>query len=221
MRIPYPPLSATGALLLLATLVAASPSALACGYEDPHSVQMGALNFAYPNALHVGTAVWQAQMEGALPRPAPASPARAVFKSRLPALVRTVQADHAHEASHADDAALAEALRVVAQTRDRLAAADDMASRPPVALVFASKMLWSRLVPGGQQLEAQPHVGGPERDDVVLVTEALVLRALLARSMAVDEAFDRGLIRLYGDEPGMQAVRQWLAALAGNGFRGS
>ncbi|MGZ9031593.1 MAG: hypothetical protein ACXW2G_09475, partial [Burkholderiaceae bacterium] len=53
----------------LACAAAALP-ALACGLEDPSSIaiQRGVLNLAYPLSLHVGTAVWQAQAAGRLPR---------------------------------------------------------------------------------------------------------------------------------------------------------
>ena len=41
---------------------------LACGYEDPQSIAIGALNLAFPDSLHLRTAIWQAQVDGVLPR---------------------------------------------------------------------------------------------------------------------------------------------------------
>ena len=57
-------------LAVCATLALAPGAAPACGLEDPSSiaVQRGMLQLAYPLALYVGTAVWQAQVAGALPR---------------------------------------------------------------------------------------------------------------------------------------------------------
>jgi hypothetical protein len=58
------------AIALGAALVAAAGAAWPCGLEDPSSitVRRGMLNMAFPEALHVGTAVWQAQLAGSLPR---------------------------------------------------------------------------------------------------------------------------------------------------------
>ena len=53
---------------LIATVaVAAAPAAGACGYHDPTTVSRGMLNWVYPNALYVRTAVWQAEDAGILP----------------------------------------------------------------------------------------------------------------------------------------------------------
>ena len=53
-----------------AGLCVIAPAVVACGLEDPSSISMrrGMLNMAYPESLHVGTAVWQAQLAGRLPR---------------------------------------------------------------------------------------------------------------------------------------------------------
>src|SRR5512139_1460539 len=54
------------AVLLLATLLASAPAVHACGLENPSSVNVGLLNLAYPDALHVRTAIWVAQRDGLL-----------------------------------------------------------------------------------------------------------------------------------------------------------
>jgi hypothetical protein len=46
---------------------------MACGFEDPATVSLGALNLTYPDALHVGTAVWQARQDGLLRDPVTAA----------------------------------------------------------------------------------------------------------------------------------------------------
>jgi hypothetical protein len=53
-------------LATLAALIALAPAVMACGFHG--NVAVGALNVAYPNALWVRTAVWQAQLEGLLVR---------------------------------------------------------------------------------------------------------------------------------------------------------
>jgi hypothetical protein len=56
--------------LALSAFVAASSAAWPCGLEDPssESARRGFLNFAFPSALYVHTAMWQAQLAGTLPR---------------------------------------------------------------------------------------------------------------------------------------------------------
>jgi len=54
--------STLGAIALAVVLVG-SPAALACGFHDPSSINLGMLNLAYPDALHVRTAVWLAQRD--------------------------------------------------------------------------------------------------------------------------------------------------------------
>ena len=42
-------------------------SSMACGYHDTVNTRKGALNWIYPNSLHVRSAIWQAQAQGKLP----------------------------------------------------------------------------------------------------------------------------------------------------------
>lgn len=196
---------------LIAACALATPPTLACGYEDPQSVAMGALNFAYPDALHVGTAIWQAQMEGILPRSAtPATPSATTVRS----FAATSPAASVGDPSGV--AALWEVLRLMDRVRDRLAPSN-AGSQSALAVVFASKMLWTRFVPTAQGLAMQPHAQGPLPDDVVVVTESLVLAAVVDAKLTTEQAFDRGLIRLYGDEAARAKARNWLNALTVTG----
>jgi hypothetical protein len=54
--------------LAVATFLALSGSASACGFEDPNSaiLQRGVLNLVYPQALHVVGALSQARLNGAI-----------------------------------------------------------------------------------------------------------------------------------------------------------
>ncbi len=58
-----------GALISAASLVAGSTTAISCGYEDPSSADTtrGILNWTYPHALYVTSAVWSAQSDGVIP----------------------------------------------------------------------------------------------------------------------------------------------------------
>ena len=103
---------------------------------------------------------------------------------------------------------------MVEQTRQRLAEFDDPTSRPPLAMVFASKVLWTRFVPSSHGVVAQAHVNGPELGDVVVITEALVIQAMLVGTLKPVDASAFKLVRFYGDDVAIAAARQWLLALA-------
>lgn len=202
------------AAFALVGLVGPVGNAAACGYDDPHSVAMGALNLAYPDALHVGTAVWQAQGEGLLPPELAAGAAVLPRSFAAPLDPPGVAADGAA-------AALVDALRLLEQVRTRLAHDERRTQRPALAVVFASTVLWTRFTPEASGVRATPHASGPEVGDVVLVTEALVLRALVAGTLSPDLALKRGLLRFYGEAAAVGSARQWLAAMAAPVLAGS
>ena len=171
--------------LITAALMASAPPAIPCGLEDRTTVAIGALNFAYPDALHVGTAVWQAQQAGLLPRPLPWA-----------------------DSAQARQAQLWEILRLL----DRLSKAwPTDASMPPVAVVFVGNALWSRLLTHEGARVMQPHVAGPEPGDLVMVTDPLVLQAWLEGRLDGAALITRGVVRLYGELPAQAAVAAALA----------
>lgn len=213
-RIVRTSVSIAAVFFLLPTLTGGA--ALGCGYEDPQVVAMGALNLVYPESLHVGTAVWQAQAEGRLPRDFPRDlppPLRPVVRAFAAPLVAAAVVTPVATPDPASVAPLLEAMNLLAQFRQRLDAAGQLTERPNLTTVFASKMLWARFVPGSEGVIARTHVAGPEPGDVVLITEAVVLRALLSGSMALDEVLERKLIRLYGETADVSASVRWLATL--------
>lgn len=183
--------SLTGAVLLLQTW--ATPAVVyACGYEDPAAVATGALNLSFPDALHVGTAVWQAQADGLLPRTDASAPVSNVM---------------------AQQAALWEVMRLLDRLRIQLEAVEDSKPRPVLSTVFLSSVLWTRFTSNEGRVATQLHASGPGEADVVIVTEPLVLRAIVDRRLDATLAIERGLLRLYGEPPQVASARHWLARM--------
>ncbi len=179
---------------VLTALAGAASGVCACGLHDASSVATlrGALQLAYPDALHVRTAVWQAQLAGALPRDALALSADLPPEAR--ASLRLFKA-------HA-------LLRNFAARLDATGATQ----RPAVAMVLVGPMLWSRFAGGDGPVRAQVHVAGPQAGDVVAVTDIAVLEAIANGTIGVGNALDAGLIRLYGAPEAAQSARRWLEA---------
>ena len=172
-------------LLALGVACAAAPGAAApCGLEDAASLSAlrGFLNAAYPDSLHVGTAIWRAQRAGTLPR------------DDLAPRLQLIQAN-----------ALMRALAAQLDT------ARDAPGRPALSIVMVGPMLWSRLEPQAESILATVHVDGPRPGDVVIVTDAPALRALVNGEMTLAKALDAGLVRLYGERQRVDAARTWLA----------
>jgi hypothetical protein len=165
----------TSCLLLLAGALAAHDGAQACGYDGVHGA--GLLNFGYPGALQVGTAVWQAQQQGLIERTEPlgamASPAVRMLGYRQ--MVGNLQ-----------------------RLSERIAATDK--PPPDFVVVLLRPMLWTRFAAAGMQLHAE----GAATGEVVVITDEPVLTALLAGKLDLRDAIDLGLLRLYG--PGDKAA---------------
>jgi hypothetical protein len=158
----------------------------ACGYHEPTGT--GLLAAAYPKALWVRTAVWQAQLAGELPASASSS-------------------DAASRHSHGSLLAAAGLMQGIAA---HLRSGRDAA--PPFAVVLIGPMLWSRFEPRLDGTELQFHAAGPTRGDVVLVTEPVVLGALADRRSTWRSASARGLVRAYGESAKVDAVLDALDA---------
>jgi hypothetical protein len=178
---------------LLAALGGGIAPAAACGLEDPSSVgvRRGTLNIAFPQSLHVGTAVWQAQLAGRLPRDPVAQ--RTELPPQVRGQLRLMQA-------------------TLAMRRLAAALATDVATegRPVLAVVLVGPVLWTRIEPGAPAAEAQVHATGPEPGDVVLVTESVAAEALASGALGLDEALQLGLLRLYGPAADTHAALYWL-----------
>ncbi len=153
------------------------------------------MNWVYPESLHVGTAVWMAQREGRLARddgPGERDDLGPEARKRL---------------GYLRVASLLGRLRV------SLAAARGDGGRPDLAVVLLGPMLWSRYAVGGDDVRLAVHADGPAAGDVVVVTEASVVEALVTARLAARDAVRLGLVRLYGSPADAGAALDWLAAI--------
>lgn len=186
----------TARATLTALLLAAAGSAWACGLENPYSVasQRGMMNLAFPQSAWVRTAIWQAQMDGELPRdPAPRG---ADFSPQGIASLQLMRATGL--------------LQLLAR---RLDTQPHAAQPPALSVVLMGAMLWTRMEPqaaGGWQTRV--HVAGPEAGDVVIVTDTPAVEAIAVAGMGFERAIELGLVRLYGPEAQVVAARTLLNA---------
>lgn len=176
--------------------VFAAPAA-PCGLEDPNSIatRRGALNLAFPESLHVGTAVWQAQLAGKLPRDPLAE--RGDLTPEQRGAMRLFRAN-----------------ALLGELALHLAGAAPAPGRPSIALVLLGPVLWTRFEPTGSGVRPIVHVQGPEADDVVVVSEIAVVEAIARGGLGFGDAIDVGLVRLYGAPEQVAAARRWLTATA-------
>lgn len=167
-------------------LAAGITSALACGFEDPSSAdtQRGLLNWAFPNALYVKTAVWKAQAEGLLERP------RSDASQALVGYQR--------------------ALKQLQALGDRLAVAANKHSEPSLSFVLIGPMLWARLETRDGVIALKAHVQSSAPGDVVVVTDETVVAAMAGGKITPANALNRGLVRLYGSADAVAQVEVWL-----------
>lgn len=166
---------AVAALIPAASLVAGAALAFACGFEDPNSADRarGMLNWAYPDALHVTSAVWRAQLEGVL------------SKDDRPAAVKALIG---YRKIATDLGAL----------RDRLSPDMGEQDLPVFSVVLIGPVLWTRFAPVGGALTMSLHATGPEGGDVVIVTDEPVVAALIEGRITPRSARRNGLMRFYG-----------------------
>ena len=122
-----------GTLLAAASLVGGSTAASPCGYDDPTSASIarGILNWAYPDALHVPAAVWNAQQQGTLGR------------DDQSAAVKALLGYH-------------KAVQRLGAFRDRLSAVVDAGAAPTFSMVLIGPMLWTRYEMAGATLGMTP-----------------------------------------------------------------
>ena len=150
------------------------------------------LNWIYPKALYVGTAVWQAQLAGLLAREPPVPD---FVPEPMRNTVALLQIGHLYD-----------------QWRARLDQSPGTQLNPsPVAVVILDHVFWTRLVPDhdpGGTMRVELHVDGPAPGDVVVVTAMPVVRALAEGRLSAEEAQSLGLMRFYGSEDSMAAA--WL-----------
>jgi hypothetical protein len=184
----------TFASLIAAGLSATAPAAFACGFENPNSISVtrGVLNLAYPNSLHVVSAVWSAQLDGQIAR------------SELRAGAQPLLGYH-------------QAVARLGAFRDRLSTAITGGDVPPFSVVLIGPMLWTNYRPIGTALDMTPHAGGPLSGDVVIVTDVPVIAALVEGRVTAQQARELGLMRLYGSAAAVQGVISWFDRMSSLG----
>ena len=154
----------------LLALAAIASHASACGLEgDPVTLQMVAVGYAYPDSLNVMAAVSSARLSGKLDRTI------RIGAQTPEQLQRT-------------------SLRIRAalwQLRARLASGAP-GDAPSIAIVLLEPMLWSRIATTKGAPELTIHVDGPATDDVVAVTEEVVIAAINEGTLTAGEALCDG-----------------------------
>lgn len=181
------------ASLAMGLVMCAALPASACGYHDSQALARGMLNWIYPRALHVQTAVWQAENAGILP-PRNSQQRRDLFAFRK-------------MVSHL------EMLGV------RLSSTDGRAEPVSFSAVLLDFVLWVRFAATPQGYVMRLHVDGPETGDVVIVTHGKVIRALAEAAVDSANAEMHGLLRFYGPAPDQDKVRAVLGTPALPGVR--
>jgi len=148
------------------------------------------LNWAYPDSLHVRTAVWMAQAGGVLAAREPlpvGDPLSATFRFQQSLRLRETQAR-------------------LDEWRGRVQTSLDGQPMPAFAVVLIGPMLWTRFDNADGTVEMASHASGPTRDDVVLVTDEAVVAALADRSITAREARAQGLIKAYGSRENVERL---------------
>ena len=167
-----------------------SAAAMACGLEDPSSVatQRGLLNIAFPKSLYVSNAIWHAQVEGLIERDVSLRSTKALVGfNRI--------------STH---------LRTIGPALDQTGPQQTL---PGFSIVLLETMLWANYTTTPSGTIATVHSNGPRPGDVVIVTDHLVVKAILKGSLAADVALNLGLIRYYGDPNKIAALRNALNQL--------
>ena len=141
------------------------------------------IDWAYPKSLYVMSAVWRAQLDGVIAGSAPIKP--------TPSIVGNY----------------ATAAHSMRRLGEKISSQQADPARPSVSLVLIGPVLWTRFAAGGDRREPQIHTGGPAAGDVVVVTDEPVIKALLNGRLASDAAENRGLIRYYGTQADVSAIR--------------
>jgi hypothetical protein len=170
----------------------APPPTWACGlHGDDASFQRGVIYAAYPESLHVVTKVWNAQLAGTLERDEAQRPDMAPEGRRQLEYLRTAL--------------------LLRQLQGRLAAAPTLKPRPSIAVLLLGPMMWSRYIPQEAGVALNLHVEGPADNDLVVVTEAPVIRALAEKRLTIRKAVQLGVLRFYGAPAVSDSALKWLS----------
>jgi hypothetical protein len=172
----------------VATSIFGAPAkSLACGFEDPTSAAAarGVLNWAFPDSLHISTAVWQAQAAGIIGRDQIPPAAKALLGYQ-------------------------KATARLSAFRDGLVAGLNGEAVPSVSVVMLGPMLWTRFEPNGVGVDMAIHASGPASGETVIVTDEPVIAALGEGRLTPHDARKLGLLRLYGPAASVTKLANWL-----------
>lgn len=171
------------------TVAGMQPAALyACGYDNPQTVALGSLNWIYPDALYVRSAVSQAERAGLLPSDNPGAQSGPFAFYRASAAMNSFGKNFA-------DPRLAE-------------------TGMTISVVLIPQLMWTRFQIGLEGVAVQSHAEGPLDNDLVVVTEEKVIRALLDGKLDSATAEENGLLRFYGNPKDVAKVRTSLTRSA-------
>lgn len=170
----------------LAVVGLQSGALYACGYDNPQSIALGSLNWIYPDALYVRTAVLQAERTGLLPPGNPGAQSGPFAFHRATSAMKSFGA-------HLADPRLAE-------------------TSTAISVVLIPQVMWTRFEVGPEGVTVQGHAEGPLDGDVVIVTEEKVVRALVDQKLNSATAEENGLLRFYGNPKHIAKVRTALTS---------
>ncbi|MEM1411813.1 MAG: hypothetical protein AAGH19_05585 [Pseudomonadota bacterium] len=171
--------------VLACAMAAQGTTTKACGLHDPTLFARGMMNFIYPESLHVIGATQSAQRSGELPEPR--RPLRLEEGSQAYATDSATRQKRAFERS-------VNALYALGLEIDERRSADNTSG---IAIVVLNSMMWTRYAPEYTDVQQGLHVRGPEADDIVLVTDQVVVEAIRDGLLTVDRAVKLGVIKPY------------------------
>lgn len=167
--------------IAIAVTASSGTSSFACGYHSPQAMALGILNWTFPNALHVRTALWRTERDGLLP------PSQS---KRMPPALAFRRASLS--------------LRMLADSLSAARAPDD--KHMNISIVLIDSMLWTRFVATSDGYTALVDVGGAHDGDVVVVTGSKVIEAMVRGSLEANVAKAHGLVRLYRQPQAHEAL---------------
>ena len=166
-------------------MLAAPASASACGYDNPDDLAQYLINIRYPKAMYLRAAVADAERAGLLPTGA----------SRKTSL---------------DPFEFYRTTTKLQQFGKRLAHWRGSGKGAGFTLALLDVALWTRYQPAADGYSAQVHADAPAKGDLVLITDVVVLTALLDGELGMVDALKAELVRVYGPEQMQREARRGL-----------
>ena len=149
--------------------------------HDASLVRKVAVNIAYPDALAVESAVWEAQKAGWLP---------------VPDVVRLQATGEDRKAL--DEMAFRKTVEALKTFGSLLDSKTSGAQHADVSVLLVDEMMWNRFSMENGHTDLLADISEPQDDDLVIVTETSVIMAMVSASLSIDEAVDMRVLRLYG-----------------------